>query len=143
MFISETTIRVRYSETDKMGYVYYGNYPAYFEVGRAEAMRELGMTYRDMEDKGIMMPIASMHVKYIRPAYYDDLLTVRTTVKDFPASRMHFYYEVFNDKEKVITTGETILAFVNMESQRPCAAPGWFTEALKPHWKKADTDRGK
>lgn len=140
MYVSETKIRVRYSETDKMGYVYYGNYPAYFEVGRAEAMRELGMTYREMEDKGIMMPIATMHVKYIRPAYYDDLLTVRTTIKDFPASRMHFFYEVFNENGKMITTGETVLAFVNVNTQRPCAAPDWFTQALSGHWKEVDMD---
>ncbi len=131
MYISETKIRVRYSETDKMGYVYYGNYPAYFEVGRAEAMRELGMTYRDMEEKGVMMPIASMQLKYLRPAFYDDLLTVKTIVKEMPAARMHFFYEVYNEKQKLITEGETILAFINMETRKPCAAPQWFLEALQ------------
>ncbi len=134
MYVSETRIRVRYSETDQMGYVYYGNYPAYYEVGRAEAMRELGMTYREMEAQGVMMPIASMQLKYIRPAFYDDLLTVRTTVKELPVSRMHFYYEVFNKKNKLLNTGETVLAFVNMKSGRPCAAPEWFVKALKEKW---------
>ncbi len=134
MYVSETKFRVRYSETDKMGYVYYGNYPAYFEVGRAEAMRELGMTYRQMEDEGVMMPIASMSVKYIRPAYYDDLLTIRTIVKDFPASRMHFFYEVYNEQGKLLNQGETILAFVNMKTFRPCPAPDWFLEALRKQW---------
>ncbi len=134
MYVSETRIRVRYSETDQMGYVYYGNYPSYYEVGRAEAMRELGMTYREMEAEGVMMPIASMQLKYIRPAFYDDLLTIRTTVKELPVSRMHFYYEVFNEKEKLLNTGETILAFVNMKTGRPCAAPGWFLKALKEKW---------
>ena len=134
MYVSETRIRVRYSETDQMGYVYYGNYPAYYEVGRAEAMRELGMTYREMETQGVMMPIASMQLKYIRPAFYDDLLTVRTTVKELPVSRMHFYYEVFNEKNKLLNTGETVLAFVNMKTGRPCAAPEWFVKALKEKW---------
>ena len=134
MYVSETKVRVRYSETDKMGYVYYGNYPAFFEVGRAEAMRELGMTYRQMEEEGVMMPIASMSVKYIRPAYYDDLLTIRTIVKDFPASRMHFFYEVYNEQGKLLNQGETILAFVNMKTFRPCPAPDWFLEALRKQW---------
>ncbi len=80
MIVSETKIRVRYAETDQMGFVYYGNYPQYFEVGRAEAMRQIGMTYKDMEEKGIVMPIATMTVKYMKPARYDDLLTIRTIV---------------------------------------------------------------
>ena len=136
MYVSETKVRVRYSETDKMGYVYYGNYPAYFEVGRAEAMRQLGMTYRQMEEEGVMMPIASMNVKYIRPAYYDDLLTIRTIVKDFPSSRMHFFYEVYNEQGKLLNQGETILAFVSMKTFRPCPAPDWFLEALRKKWAK-------
>ncbi len=134
MYISETHIRVRYSETDQMGYVYYGNYPAYYEVGRAEAMRELGMTYRQMEEKGVMMPIASMQLKYIRPAHYDDFLTIRTIVKDFPGSRMHFFYEVYNEKKKLINQGETVLAFVDIKSGRPCPAPDWFQKALREKW---------
>ncbi len=139
MYVSETKIRVRYSETDKMGYVYYGNYPEYYEVARAEAMRELGMTYREMEDKGVMMPIASMQIKYLRPAYYDDLLTIRTIIKELPASRMHFYYQVYNEQQKLLNTGETVLAFVNMKTGRPCAAPEWFLKALEERWnKKAD-----
>ncbi len=135
MYISETKIRVRYSETDKMGYVYYGNYPAYYEVGRAEAMRELGMTYKQMEEDGIMMPIAFMQIKYIRPAYYDDLLTVKTTIKEMPTSRMHFFYEVFNESNKILNNGETILAFVSMKTFRPCQPPQWFIDALKKKWK--------
>ncbi|TVQ11637.1 MAG: acyl-CoA thioesterase [Bacteroidetes bacterium] len=134
MYVSETKIRVRYSETDKMGYVYYGNYPEYYEVARAEAMRELGMTYREMEDKGVMMPIASMQIKYLRPAFYDDLLTIRTIIKELPASRMHFYYQVYNEQQKLLNTGETVLAFVNMKTGRPCAAPEWFLKALAERW---------
>jgi acyl-CoA thioester hydrolase len=134
MYISETKIRVRYSETDKMGYVYYGNYPAYYEVGRAEAMRELGMSYKQMEEDGIMMPIASMQIKYLRPAFYDDLLRVKTIVKEFPKSRMHFFYEVYNEQNKLLNHGETILAFVNMKTFRPCQPPQWFLQALEKKW---------
>lgn len=136
MLISETKIRVRYSETDKMGYVYYGNYPAYYEVARAEAMRELGMTYRQMEDLGVMMPISSMQLKYLKPAYYDDLLTVRTIIKEPPTVRMHFSYEVYNEKQELLNTGETILAFVDMKTTRPCRAPSWFMDTFLKKWER-------
>ncbi|NLF43800.1 MAG: acyl-CoA thioesterase [Bacteroidales bacterium] len=134
MFVSETQIRVRYAETDKMGFVYYGNYPQYYEVGRVEAMRKLGMSYREMEEMGVMMPIANMSIKYIQPAYYDDLITVRTIVKDMPVSRMNFSYEILNPEGKIINTGETTLAFINMKSRRPCAAPDFFVERLKQYF---------
>jgi acyl-CoA thioester hydrolase len=91
MLITESKLRVRYAETDQMGYSYYGNYAKYYEVGRADAMRTLGMTYREMEERGVVMPIATMVSKYIRPARYDDLLTIRTIVKEVPAARMHFF----------------------------------------------------
>lgn len=130
MYVSETQIRVRYSETDQMGYVYYGNYPAYYEVGRAEAMRQLGMTYRQMEEKGVMMPIVTLNCKYIKPALYDDLLTIRTIVKEKPASRMHFFYEVYNEKKDIVNKGETVLAFIDMQKRKPCPAPSWFTKAI-------------
>ncbi len=131
MYVSETQIRVRYSETDQMGYVYYGNYPAYYEVGRAEAMRQLGMTYRQMEEKGVMMPIVALTCKYIRPAFYDDLLTLKTIVKELPASRMHFFYEVYNEKKELLNKGETVLAFIDMKKRKPCPAPSWLIQALR------------
>jgi acyl-CoA thioester hydrolase len=135
MFVTETQVRVRYAETDKMGFVYYGNYPQYYEVGRVEAMRNLGMSYREMEEQGVMMPIASMQIKYIRPAYYDDLLTVRTIVKELPTSRMHFSYEILNPEGVIINKGETVLAFINMSTGRPCAAPDYFLERMKKVFK--------
>lgn len=134
MYVSETKFRVRYSETDQMGIVYYGNYPQYYEVGRVEAMRELGMTYKQMEEKGVFMPIASMNLKYIKPALYDDLLTVRTIIKEVPVSRMHFLYEIYNEQRQLLNTGETILAFMNKLTKRPCPAPDWFLKALKNKW---------
>ena len=131
MYISETNIRVRYGETDQMGYVYYGNYTLYYEVGRVEALRQLGFSYRDMEAKGIMLPVLSLQVKYIRPAFYDDLLTVKTIIKELPQTKIHFHYEVYNEKKELLNTGETTLVFINMESGKPCAAPDWFMYALE------------
>jgi len=136
MLISETQIRVRYGETDQMGFVYYGHYALYFEVGRAEAMRKLGMSYRQMEEKGIYMPIAQLNIKYIRPARYDDLLTVRTIVREMPASRMIFDYEVINSENILLCTGNTVLAFVRTQNNRPCAVPDWFLEILAPLMKE-------
>jgi len=131
MFTFETQLRVRYAETDQMGFVYYGNYPQYYEVARADAMRKMGMTYREMEEKGVVMPIADLHIKYIRPAYYDDLLTIRTTVPSLPAARMHFDYEVYNEAGRLLNKGSTVLAFISKETGRPCQAPGWFVDQLK------------
>ncbi len=131
MFVSETQLRVRYAETDQMGFAYYGNYARYYEVGRAEAMRQLGMTYREMEEKGVFMPIVVLTSKYIRPAYYDDLLTVRTIVKDMPTARMHFFYEIYREDGQLINTGETVLAFIRKTTGKPCGAPDWFLEKLQ------------
>ncbi len=131
MFSFETNLRVRYAETDQMGFVYYGNYPQFYEVGRAEAMRQLGTTYKDMEEKGVVMPIVDMHLKYIRPARYDDLLTVKTTVPELPASRMHFDYEIYNEEGTLLNKGYTVLAFLKKKTGRPCPAPEWFLEKLK------------
>jgi acyl-CoA thioester hydrolase len=134
MYISETKVRVRYSETDQMGIVYYGNYPQYYEVGRVEALRNLGMTYREMEAQGVFMPIASMNLKYIKPALYDDLLTIRTIIKELPAMRIRFFYEIYNEKRVLLNTGETTLAFVDIKTRRPVMAPEWFQDILKEIW---------
>ena len=133
MYISETKIRVRYSETDQMGYVYYGNYPAYYEVGRTEALRQMGTTYDNLEKKGVMMPVASINIKYIRPAKYDDLLTIKTIVKELPKMRMHFNYEVYNEAGDLLNVGETVLAFIDMKRNRPVACPEWLYEIFEKH----------
>ena len=132
MFVTETKIRVRYSETDQMGYVYYGNYASYYEVARVEMMRELGVSYKEMEERGCMMPIVELKIKFLRPAYYDDLLKVITKVTEMPNTRMSFNYEIYNEVTgKLINTGETILAFVNIAIRKPIKAPEWFLELLK------------
>jgi acyl-CoA thioester hydrolase len=139
MLVSETKVRVRYSETDQMGIVYYGNYPQYYEVGRVETLRKLGMTYKEMETKGIFMPITSMNLKYIKPALYDDLLTVKTIITEIPNMRIQFFYEIYNEQGVLLNMGETVLAFVNIKTRRPCPAPDWFLSVMQQNW---DTDQG-
>lgn len=134
MFVSETSIRVRYAETDQMGYVYYGNYPTYFEVGRVEAIRELGMTYADMERKhGVLMPVASMEIKYLRPIFYDELITVKTSIIELPVDTVQFKVQVFNEKETLTTIGKVKLAFIDKHMNR-IQAPDFFIEKLKPFY---------
>ncbi|MEG2666556.1 MAG: thioesterase family protein, partial [Bacteroidales bacterium] len=107
MFSSETFIRVRYAETDQMGYVYYGNYPTYYEVARVETMRKLGYSYQTMEEEGIMMPVIHVESIYKRAAHYDDLLIFLTIIKEITAARMTFFYEIYNDKKVLLHTGST------------------------------------
>lgn len=124
MFSSEVQIRVRYSETDQMGYVYYGNFAAYFEVARTEAFRSLGISYKEMEAAGVIMPVLDMHTKYLKPARYDDYLTVKVHVKNKPTgTRILFEYEVFNEATELLTIGSTTLVFVDVKLGRPIALP--------------------
>lgn len=131
MFSSKTKLRVRYAETDRMGYVYYGNYAQYFEVGRVEALRELGFSYKEIEDSGMILPVLDLKVKYKKPAIYDDELVILTHIKDLPAYRIRFEYEVQNQKDEMICTGETSLVFIDAERNRPCRAPEGIVEALR------------
>ncbi|MES2387034.1 MAG: thioesterase family protein [Bacteroidota bacterium] len=113
MFTAEIQVRVRYAETDRMGYVYYGNYATYFEVARVESLRALGFTYKGMEDSGVMLPVLELKTKFIRPARYDDLLTVKTEIRQMPGTRIHFHYEVFSSEGELLTIAETTLVFVD------------------------------
>lgn len=123
MFTSEVKIRVRYAETDRMGYVYYGNYATYFEVARVEAIRSLGFSYKSIEDAGFMLPVAEFSIRYKRPAFYDEELIIRSTLPEMPGSRMRFEHEVLNMKGETITTATVTLVFVNASTGKPCAAP--------------------
>ena len=123
MYQSETTVRVRYSETDQMGYVYYGNYAAYYEVGRVESLRQLGLSYRELEAQGIMMPVLESRSKFTAPAKYDEQLRIVTTIGSKPTARIHFAYDIYNEAGKAIHSGETSLVFVNMKTGRPCRCP--------------------
>lgn len=112
MYTATTQIRVRYGETDQMGYLYYGNYALYYEVGRAEAIRALGFTYRELEEMGIMMPVVELRSQYFRPALYDDLITVKTILKELPDSpKIEFHSELYNEKEQLLNKGVTTLVF--------------------------------
>ncbi len=132
MFEHTTKIRVRYAETDQMGYVYYGNYGAYYEVGRVEMLRSLGMTYKGMEASGIMMPVLEMKCKYLKPARYDEEVSVKVIMEKMPGVRIHFKYELYNESHELINIGETLLVFVNMQTNRPCLPPQDFSDRLKP-----------
>jgi acyl-CoA thioester hydrolase len=136
MYIQETKYRVRYADTDQMGYVYYGNYARLYEIGRVEALRSLGFSYKEMEDSGVMMPVYENHSKYIAPALYDELLTIRTTVKTIPSARIFFHYEILNSSDKIVHTGETTLVFVKMENNRLTTAPKDLLEKLNPFFEK-------
>ncbi|MGK7392843.1 MAG: acyl-CoA thioesterase [Candidatus Cyclobacteriaceae bacterium M2_1C_046] len=134
MYVSKTNIRVRYAETDQMGYVYYGNYATYYEVGRVESIRQLGMTYRSLEEEGVMMPVLENHSKYIQPAKYDELLTIKTTIKELPGVKINFFYEIFNEENRLIHEGQTVLVFINMETGRPCRSPERMQKLLRPYF---------
>ncbi|MXV16568.1 acyl-CoA thioesterase [Hufsiella ginkgonis] len=131
MLVHETKLRVRYGETDQMGYMYYGNYAEFYEVGRVEMLRSLGMTYRSMEESGVMMPVLELKCKYIKPALYDEEITLKVTLKDMPAVRIKFDYELFNETGDLINIGETTLVFVNIETKRPCLPPADFLQRLE------------
>jgi len=134
MYTSTTKVRVRYGETDKMGYVYYGVYPLYYEIGRTELMREFELPYKKIEDLGIILPVKTLDIKYHKAAKYDDLLTIRTTIKELPGIRITFHYEILNEKDELLNEGTTMLIFVNEKSQRPMKAPDELIKKLESHF---------
>ncbi len=134
MYTSETHIRVRYGETDQMGYVYYGNYAMYYEVARVESLRQLGLTYKELEEMGVMMPVLENKSKFLSAALYDDHLKIITTIREKPTVRIRFEYEIFNGANALIHQGETLLAFVDKKSGKPCRPPEVFQNILKPYF---------
>lgn len=132
-FSHSTKLRVRYGETDQMGYCYYGNYAQYFEVGRVEALRHVGMSYRKMEEQGVMLPVSEYNVKYKAPALYDDELTITTIITKLKGPRLYFDYTIHNDKGVVIAEASTTLVFVAKETMRPSKAPDEFTNVISKY----------
>ena len=132
-FSQTTQIRVRYGETDQMGYCYYGNYAQYFEVGRVEALRDFGMNYREMEKDGFMLPVLDFQVRYLAPAYYDDLLTVTTKIVKLKGPRLFFEYEINNEEGKLISVASTTLVFVSKETMKPISPPEEFLELMEKY----------
>lgn len=131
MYTYNHAIRVRYAETDQMGYVYYGNYATYYEVARTEALRSLGVTYKQVEDVGVIMPVLRNNSLYLKPALYDDLIDVKVIVKERPEARMTFYYE-FYVEDVLIHKGDTTLVFVNKVTLKPCKIPDLMANVLNP-----------
>lgn len=117
-----------------MGFCYYGNYPSFYEAGRTELMRSLGMSYRELEEKGILMPVLSMNIQYINSAYYDDEIRVKTIVKKMPSAKITFYYEIYDKHNTLINKAETVLAFLNAKTMKPCRPPAFFIELLKKYF---------
>lgn len=135
MYEHSTQIRVRYAETDRMDVVYYGNYPQYFEVGRVESLRSLGISYKDIEDMGIILPVVDLHIKYLRPAKYDDLLTIKTIIKELPIDhKISFHQEVYNESGKLLTVGKVKLYFMDKNLQNKSSMPASMLEKLKAYF---------
>ncbi len=137
MYISTTQVRVRYGETDQMGYLYYGYYALYYEVGRAEAIRQLGFTYRELEEMGIMMPVVELKAQYFRPALYDDLVTVTTILKEMPdGSKINFHSELYNEQGQLLNKGVTTLVFYDPKQKQKVNMPDALLHRLQPFFQK-------
>jgi acyl-CoA thioester hydrolase len=135
MFITETKIRVRYAETDQMGVVYHSNFFPYFESARTESIRELGFTYAYMEKMGVIMPVVDVHCRYIRPARYDDLLTIRTTLKEMPLQhKIEFHHDVYNENEEHLATAKITLYFVEAGTMKKTVMPKQLQEKLQAYF---------
>ena len=124
-------LRTRYAETDQMGVVYYGNYPQYLELGRVEWLRSIGFTYKAMEEEGIMMPVVSLQIQYKKPALYDELITIRTKLKELPSTKIEFDYEILNEKCELLSTANTVLVFVDARTFRPVRCPEKVLKLIK------------
>jgi acyl-CoA thioester hydrolase len=123
-------VRVRYAETDQMGVVYHGNYAQYFEMGRLEWLRNMGVSYKWMEENGVMLPVVSLSMNYKKPARYDDLLTVKTILKSQTSVKIEFGYEIYNEANELLTTGYSMLVFVDMKTGRPMLPPNYVSEKI-------------
>jgi acyl-CoA thioester hydrolase len=128
MAFHETKIRVCYGDTDKMGVVYYGTYPRFYETGRNELLRSHGITYREIEDAGIVWPVRTLNITYLKPAYYDDLLTVRTIVEEMPVVRLKIKTKIYNQKDELINYGEVVLISTNPLTGKAMRTPRWLLE---------------
>ncbi|MBT8302326.1 MAG: acyl-CoA thioesterase [Maribacter sp.] len=131
MEFNDISFRARYGETDQMGVVYHGNYPQYLEMGRVEWLRTLGISYKEMEDNGIILPVISIQLNYKKSAVYDDLLTVRTILRKRPQVRIEFDYEIYNEEGELLAEANTVLAFMDAEKNKPIRCPEYILEKLK------------
>jgi acyl-CoA thioester hydrolase len=130
MNCNETQLRVRYGETDQMGVVYHGNYAQYLEVGRLEWLRAFGISYKKMEEDGVMLPVVSLSIKYKKSACYDDVIKVKTQLVKMPTASIEFEYEITNETGEVLAIGNTVLAFINRSTNRPMRCPEFILDKL-------------
>ncbi len=131
MFTSETQIRIHYALTDQMGVVYYGNYAQFYEIGRTELLRNLGFTYKEIEVMGIVLAVTDMHIRFLRPAKYDDLITVKTTLKEIPLHhKIVFHGEIYNQQNELLNTGDVTLYFLEAKTMKRCEMPEVLKEKL-------------
>lgn len=136
MFSHSYQIRVRYADTDQMGYVYYGNYATYYEIGRTEAMRSLGFPYQEMEKNGIWLPIVNMNSRYVKPAFYDDEITIVTTIPVLPGRTIVFDYKLYYQEKNLINEGSTTLVFFDAITKKTTSVPATMLAALQPFFQK-------
>ncbi|MDO7172855.1 acyl-CoA thioesterase [Mariniflexile sp. AS56] len=130
MKIDEIQIRVRYGETDQMGVVYHGNYALYLEMGRIEWLRKFGVSYKSMEENGVMLPVVSLSINYKKSAVYDDVINVKTQLKNSPTAKIEFEYEITDENGVLLTTASTTLVFIDMKTNRPMRAPQYILDAI-------------
>ena len=136
MFTSQTQIRIHYALTDQMGVVYYGNYAQFYEIGRTEAIRTLGFTYKEIEAMGIVLAVTDMHIRFLRPAKYDDVITVKTTLKEIPLHhKIVFHGEIYNQQDQLLNTGDITLYFLEAKTMKRCEIPAVFKEKLSVYFK--------
>jgi acyl-CoA thioester hydrolase len=143
MLTNYTTARVIYADTDNMKYAYYGNYAKYYEIGRTEAIRSLGISYREMEERGVFMPVHSMNSRFLKPAFYDELLTIKTVVEKLPEARMVFQHEIYNQNNELIHTGEVTLIFFDGLRKKPVRAPEFLLQLMQPYFEKTQVSNSK
>lgn len=140
MIHSQTQLRVRYAETDQMGYVYYGHYAQYFEVARTDWVRSLGTPYRAFEDEyGVMLPVLELQVNYKKAARYDDLLTIHTYVRQKPGIKIRFEHEIVNEQGELLVSGHVVLVFIQKDTMKPCRPPAFFLEHIEQTWNPEET----
>lgn len=126
----EISFRIRYGETDQMGVVYHGNYPQFLEIARIEWLRSLGISYKNMEENGVMLPVISLQINYKKSAVYDDLITVAIQLRKIPAARIEFDYDIFNENGDLLVNANTVLAFIDSRTKKPIRCPAYILEKL-------------
>lgn len=135
MYTTETQIRVHYALTDQMGMVYHGHYAQFYEIGRTESIRQIGFAYKDIEAMGIYTAVVDMHSKFLRPARYDDLLTIKTTLKDLHGGhKIVFHTEIYNQQDELLNTGVTTLYFIDAKTMKRCDMPLALKEKLASYF---------